>query len=189
MSCATWRKGSEFARLRWKTIINRILFAHFRQKSSSAITLKKTIFTVQHQFLKNTNFQILSINTFTDKPNSITTSVEYEEISEETLQSIGDRFEELLEDSNLNDWDVNYSNDVLTVSLNKDGTYVLNKQSPNRQIWLSSPFSGPKRYDYVNGTWIYKHDGKSVHQLLSEEFSKIVQKDVDFMKCSYSKEN
>lgn len=35
--------------------------------------------------------------------------MEYEEISEETLQSIGDRFEELLEDSKLNDWDVNYS--------------------------------------------------------------------------------
>ena len=28
------------------------------------------------------------------------------------------------------------------------GTYVINKQSPNRQIWLSSPVSGPKRYDF-----------------------------------------
>lgn len=29
------------------------------------------------------------------------------------------------------------------------GTYVLNKQPPNKQIWLSSPISGPKRYDWV----------------------------------------
>lgn len=26
---------------------------------------------------------------------------------------------------------------------------MLNKQPPNKQIWLSSPVSGPKRYDYV----------------------------------------
>lgn len=26
---------------------------------------------------------------------------------------------------------------------------MLNKQPPNKQIWLSSPLSGPKRYDYV----------------------------------------
>jgi hypothetical protein len=28
---------------------------------------------------------------------------------------------------------------VLTVKLGKHGTYVINKQTPNRQIWLSSP--------------------------------------------------
>ena len=28
------------------------------------------------------------------------------------------------------------------------GTFVINKQTPNKQIWLSSPFSGPKRYAY-----------------------------------------
>jgi frataxin-like iron-binding protein CyaY len=28
---------------------------------------------------------------------------------------------------------------VLTVRLGKHGTYVINKQTPNRQIWLSSP--------------------------------------------------
>jgi len=28
---------------------------------------------------------------------------------------------------------------VLTVKLGRRGTYVINKQTPNRQIWLSSP--------------------------------------------------
>ena len=36
---------------------------------------------------------------------------------------------------------------VLTVKLNEHGTYVVNKQTPNKQIWLSSPVSGPYRYD------------------------------------------
>ena len=50
---------------------------------------------------------------------------------------------------------------VLTLDAGDAGTYVINKQPPNKQIWLSSPkrrvgvlalplmpFSGPKRYDY-----------------------------------------
>ncbi len=28
---------------------------------------------------------------------------------------------------------------VLTVKLGQKGTYVINKQTPNRQIWMSSP--------------------------------------------------
>lgn len=62
------------------------------------------------------------------------------------------------------------------------GTYVINKQPPNKQIWLSSPKSGPKRYDYVVygegqaqkedtavGDWVYLRDGSTVNQLFREE--------------------
>lgn len=57
------------------------------------------------------------------------------------------------------------------------GTYVLNKQPPNKQIWLSSPVSGPKRYDWVvpegahetEGQWIYLRDGSNLTKLLNEE--------------------
>jgi frataxin len=56
---------------------------------------------------------------------------------------------------------------------------VINKQPPNKQIWLSSPISGPKRYDYVYvedkkqgikvASWIYLRDLSSLHDLLAEE--------------------
>ncbi|KAL8689229.1 MAG: hypothetical protein Q9218_005053 [Villophora microphyllina] len=46
--------------------------------------------------------------------------------------------------------DCEYSSGVLTLAFPPNGTYVLNKQPPNKQIWLSSPISGPKRYDYVS---------------------------------------
>lgn len=81
---------------------------------------------------------------------------------------------------------------MLTVNFGKPyGVYVINRQSPNRQIWLSSPTSGPKRYDFVtNGNcWIYKHDGMTLHQLLQKEIPDIVKRKVDFTKCSYSKLN
>lgn len=40
---------------------------------------------------------------------------------------------------------------VLTLRLGDLGTYVINKQTPNRQIWMSSPLSGPVRYDWGPG--------------------------------------
>jgi frataxin len=64
------------------------------------------------------------------------------------------------------------------------GTYVLNKQPPNKQIWLSSPISGPKRYDWVvsgesmhekegagSGAWVYLKDGSTLTGLLKKEVS------------------
>ena len=77
---------------------------------------------------------------------------------------------------------------MLTVKFGREyGTYVVNRQVPNQQIWLSSPKSGPKRYDFIDGTWIYKHDGKSLHELLNEEISDIVKLPVSFDKCSFSR--
>ena len=74
---------------------------------------------------------------------------------------------------------------MLNITVPGVGTYVLNKQPPNRQIWLSSPLSGPKRYDwvvlgdgqhekqdtrpYVGGQWIYLRDGSNLTTLLNEE--------------------
>jgi frataxin len=71
---------------------------------------------------------------------------------------------------------------VLTIDIPKRGTYILNKQPPNKQIWLSSPHSGPKRFDYVLlsegqnqkegggvGDWVYLRDGTSLAELLKKE--------------------
>lgn len=44
--------------------------------------------------------------------------------------------------------DYNYSMGVLNVSIENKGTWVINKQTPNKQIWWSSPVSGPHRFDF-----------------------------------------
>lgn len=115
---------------------------------------------------------------------------EYEIAANETLEALSDAFEILLERQKLRS-DVTYANGVLTIELDQHGTYVINKQSPNKQIWLSSPFSGPKRYDLEKTGWIYRHDGISLHQLLNRELAKIFPNDktIDFEKCSYGKSN
>ncbi|KAL8939616.1 MAG: hypothetical protein Q9216_003258 [Gyalolechia sp. 2 TL-2023] len=95
--------------------------------------------------------------------------------------------------------DCEYTAGVLTLAFPPVGTYVLNKQPPNRQIWLSSPISGPKRYDWVaidqaetdegstggdgasrggagivgrqekRGGWVYLRDGSTLTEVLEEE--------------------
>uniref|UniRef100_A0A669B195 Frataxin, mitochondrial n=1 Tax=Oreochromis niloticus TaxID=8128 RepID=A0A669B195_ORENI len=112
----------------------------------------------------------------------------YEKLVDETLDALADYFEDLTDEAFTGaDYDVVFSSGVLTVKLGGDhGTYVINKQTPNKQIWLSSPTSGPKRYDWTGERWVYTHDGISLHQLLSKEFSIIFSKNIDLCDLPYS---
>tara|TARA_R110002050_G_scaffold145984_1_gene271442 strand:+ start:1363 stop:1743 length:381 start_codon:yes stop_codon:yes gene_type:complete len=73
------------------------------------------------------------------------------------------------------DFDVVLAEGVVTLVLGKKGTYVLNKQTPNKQIWLSSPISGPKRYNFdVNDSkWKYSRDNHSLVDLLEKEVGEL----------------
>ncbi|KAJ2710597.1 Mitochondrial matrix iron chaperone [Coemansia spiralis] len=82
------------------------------------------------------------------------------------LEDVGDRIA-------LDDYDVEYSQGVLTLAIGGTGTYVINKQPPNKQIWLSSPMSGPERYDFdlAHDAWFCRHTGESLGSLLARELS------------------
>jgi len=79
------------------------------------------------------------------------------------------------------EWEVSYSAGVLTLSCGPHGTYVINKQPPNSQIWLSSPLSGPRRYDYcgTHDCWFYNRDGTTLKGLLEEELGQFTGEKVD----------
>ncbi|KAK9895269.1 Frataxin [Cystobasidium minutum MCA 4210] len=107
------------------------------------------------------------------------------------MDQLTDTLEALQEELADDDFDVEYSvshcrqSGVLTVKLPKDkGTYVINKQPPNKQIWLSSPLSGPKRYDYSNEDqhWFYTRDGSFLLDLLEKELSDKLETKVSFEK-------
>jgi len=59
-----------------------------------------------------------------------------------------------LEESDELDVDISYSQGVLNIDTGGFGFWVINKQTPNRQLWWSSPLSGPRRYDHVEGKWV-----------------------------------
>ena len=81
---------------------------------------------------------------------------EFHSVADETLDDIQDAMEELFEEIRGDDeMEVNVASGVLTLSLPPHGTWVINKQTPNRQLWWSSPISGPRRYEYNDGQWVF----------------------------------
>lgn len=90
---------------------------------------------------------------------------QYHDVADGTLHTIQDAIEDFIEDNfdtdtrNSDDEipEVNYASGVLTLSFPPHGTWVINKQTPNQQLWWSSPLSGPRRYEYAKKRekWVY----------------------------------
>jgi len=76
---------------------------------------------------------------------------------------------------------------VLTLSLGKRGTWVINKQKPNAQVWWSSPVSGPKRFafDTAKREWVSTRDDKTaLFRLLQDEIKSVGGVDLDLAKTN-----
>ena len=92
------------------------------------------------------------------------------------LENIQDAFDELDDLQIYKGIDSSYSSGVLTVTLGDKGTWVLNKQTPNKQIWWSSPISGPKRFEFFEkgGVWVNTRDSTEVlGELLEVEVKEV----------------
>ena len=76
--------------------------------------------------------------------------------------------------------DTKFDDGVLNVET-EQGTWVLNKQAPKRQLWLSSPISGPHHYDMVGdgAAWRSDRDGHLLHEKLTEELTQALEKTVE----------
>ena len=116
--------------------------------------------------------------------------VDYHRMIDHSLDTLTSQLEELMETQDIDaleekapqgseegEWDVEYATGVINVRLGSYGTYVINKQPPTQQLWLSSPTSGPKRFEYdtEKGVWFTYRDGELFlfHELLSQELSAV----------------
>lgn len=102
---------------------------------------------------------------------------QYNAISNEYLETLSDDLEELAE--NFPNIDAELTQGVMTVTVAPGMTYVINKQPPNKQIWLLSPYSGPKRYDLIGGKWITLRDNSGLSDLLRQELAEVLGEDVE----------
>ena len=108
-------------------------------------------------------------------------------------EKLGDIYEKL-DDENLVDFinNLELSDGILKFSLvnvnsvnnvNEEKKYVLNLQKPNKQIWFSSPFSGPQRFEYYtdlsdkNNYWLNKHNKKELQKLIMDEVNEFLNKE------------
>lgn len=74
----------------------------------------------------------------------------YATLADEMLERIADTIDDVLGE----EIDAELQGGVLTLSLEAGGQYVLNKNAPMKQLWLSSPASGAWHFDYADGDWI-----------------------------------
>jgi frataxin len=72
---------------------------------------------------------------------------------------------------------INLSAGVLNFTFCKNKNYVINIQRPNLQIWLSSPYSGPQRFEFnaESEKWINIRNGRSLLEILNEEINSILE--------------
>lgn len=93
-------------------------------------------------------------------------------VVETTLQNLADQLEDHLAEH----LQADLENGVLTITLDPEETYVLNRQLPKRQIWMSSPLSGATHFSYHEdtGTWLSSKDSNlSLPDLLATELRQI----------------
>lgn len=65
-------------------------------------------------------------------------------VADELLQTVVEAVDTAIGDTA----DVDLIGGVLTIDLGAKGQYVVNKHSPNRELWLSSPVSGAWHFQY-----------------------------------------
>ncbi|XP_059661019.1 frataxin, mitochondrial [Cornus florida] len=100
---------------------------------------------------------------------------EFHRLADSTIQDLLEKLEEYGDYIEIDGFDIDYGNQVLTLKLGSLGTYVLNKQTPNRQIWLSSPVSGPARFDWDGDAqaWVYRRKHANLSELLEIELEQL----------------
>ncbi len=71
--------------------------------------------------------------------------------------------------------EVDLEGGILNIELDDGRVFIINKHSPNRQIWLSSPLSGAHHFsfDQGSGEWVSTRDSGQLLNLLEDELSSI----------------
>lgn len=102
---------------------------------------------------------------------------EYHAEADEFLESLQDDLEALSQKYPESVPEVELSQGVMQLELGRLGSYVINKQPPNKQIWLASPVSGPNRFDLYKGEWISLRDGSKLLDVLNREVNDAVEEE------------
>lgn len=102
------------------------------------------------------------------------TAEEYQQEADRCLETLLDDLEALSDEYPQRLPDVELTQGVMTLQVADVGTYVINKQPPNKQIWLSSPVSGPNRFDLYKGSWVSLRDGSQLLDTLASELDQAI---------------
>jgi iron donor protein CyaY len=149
--------------------------------TTSYSTYKLYLTRIQNRLHNNIAPYTVPHRTLASITTTPTTKEQFNTATEQFFNILQDRLEQ--SDIELNtDVESQYNDGVLTLR-HKHNTWVLNQHSVTRQIWLSSPVSGPSKYNWYNEKklWLNERDGvRKLSDLLSDEWSDALQCKVDF---------
>ena len=111
------------------------------QKSSASLILRMNYTT---SFFTASNNKETSRNT-----SDFLSESDFHTLADNCLDEILTSTTEIESSIDADDVDISLEQGVLNINLGKYGFWVINKQTPNRQLWWSSPVSGPRRYEYT----------------------------------------
>ena len=140
-----------------------------------------------HDHLYNKQQVIFSNNftTLSDKSDIKLTNTDPEVFAEEADRMLND-IQYLLETDQVDNTglidDIDYSDGILKIVIPHQGTWVLNSHSFTKQIWVSSPISGPSKYNYhqEENLWLGERYKNSLIQLIEEEMSTTLKLSIQF---------
>jgi frataxin len=85
----------------------------------------------------------------------------YHELADKELAKLLEFAELLEESSNL---EAELDSGVLTLTMPNKRQFVINKHTPSRQIWVSSPVSGAGYFEYEEGKWLPKRRNTDINK-------------------------
>jgi len=99
-------------------------------------------------------------------------SVDFAREAEKTLYQIAEKIESADTECII---DVDLHDGILTLETER-GVFVVNRQSAAKEIWLSSPISGPYHFVFKDGNWISTKSGDDeLFDLLFGEIGTIIK--------------
>ena len=177
------------------TIINKSFDNKSMISDTSSSTIDKSSVVVNKPFPKSPALVLSPNNHIYTQIRTFQNVGHYHNVADVTLETIQDIVEDYFEEhyessSSENEEDipeVNYASGVLTMYIPSHGTWVINKQTPNEQIWWSSPISGPRRYEYdeTKERWVYS---RIVDESTSNDVSDVSYEEEDTLEGILSKE-
>lgn len=124
---------------------------------------------ISRKYTKHTNIflfrmkfsQLIDLDTYIKEVDKVLNEI-YEEIDTKELEIVDN---------------ISLSSGVLNFSFNKTKNYVLNVQRPNLQLWLSSPISGPQRFEFdcEANKWFNIRNKRNLVEILNEEINSILK--------------
>lgn len=91
---------------------------------------------------------------------------DFASFASEVIHNIADDIEDQDEECQ---YDVDLNGNILSIQT-ESGTYVVNTQTAIKEIWLSSPISGPYHFSYQDTKWLDRN-GKDLMKILSSELN------------------